>query len=279
MRIPYIHMVGAGNDYLYLDGIASPLPPGWETCVLQMCRPHFGVGGDGVIAMLPSLHCQLKMVMYNKDGTEGAMCGNGIRALARLAYDKGYAEGEEMTVETLSGVKKIRLRLDNGTFVGCTVFMGYATVGESVSLKQKDTLYSFCPVTVGNPHAVTFLESLDLDIGAITGRLGHDPAFPQGVNGEFATVMTPTHIKARVWERGSGETLSCGTGACAVVEAAYRQGLVSFGEKITVSFPGGDLTVTRLPHGGLLLYGGAEYIGEGVWYENSMECPLSWRGG
>lgn len=249
-------MHGIGNDYIYFDcmqkEIANP-----EQVSIKLSDRHFSVGGDGVILLCASEVADCKMRMFNADGSEGKMCGNGIRCVGKLAHDLGYVKGTTCTIETLSGIKTLEFTLDKqGKVASAKVDMGAAILdgekipstfkGESV-ISQPLTVggkeYKVTLVSMGNPHCVVFEDPDNLDIEKVGRLFESNPAFPERVNTEFIKVVGKNHLKMRVWERGSGETLACGTGACASAVAAVLNGLCDKCEEITVSLLGGDLKI------------------------------------
>lgn len=252
----FYKMHGIGNDYIYFDCMkGEPENPGELS--RRLSDRHFSIGGDGVILLCASEIADCKMRMFNADGSEGKMCGNGVRCLAKLAHDLGYVKETTCTVETLSGIKTLKLYVDaSGKVNSATVDMGPAILngreipsvfdGDRVvaqPLSVDGTNYDVTLVSMGNPHCVVFLEPRGLDIGKIGPGFENHPAFPDRINTEFIRLIGKNHLKMRVWERGSGETLACGTGACAAAVAACLNGLCDKGKEITVSLLGGDLTV------------------------------------
>ena len=249
-------MQGCGNDYIYIDcfrqQVADP-----AALAVRLSHRHKGIGGDGVILICPSEVADAKMRMFNLDGSEGAMCGNGVRCVAKYVYDRGGGGKKELRIETRSGIKTCRVREENGQAALVTVDMGEAifapaaipvnlpgerVVGRRVRVAGGE--YAITCVSMGNPHCVVFGGDPDgLDLAAIGPKFEHDPLFPQGVNTEFVQVVSPSTLKMRVWERGSGETMACGTGACASAAAAISNGYCPAGEDITVRLRGGELTI------------------------------------
>lgn len=251
-------MHGIGNDYIYLDCMRSELKNS-EELARRLSDRHYSIGGDGIILLCPSTVADVKMRMFNADGSEGRMCGNGIRCLGKLAYDLGYVKGKSCTVETLSGVKTLELFFDSkGTVCAAKVNMGSAILdGEKIPskfigkkivnqpLEIDGTVFNVTLVSMGNPHCVIFTEDLDnLNLEKLGKKFEYHSAFPERINTEFVNVVDKNRLKMRVWERGSGETFACGTGACAVAVAAVLNGFCDKGTEITVSLRGGDLTVT-----------------------------------
>lgn len=256
VKLKFTKMQGCGNDYLYFNcfeqEIISP-----ESLSVSLSDRHFGIGGDGVVLIFPSDVADAKMRMFNLDGSEGKMCGNAIRCVAKYLYDNGIVKKDEMAIETLSGIKKLKLYFQNGKVSSATVDMGPAVLKPSkipVNLDGDRVIsrpvridgveYKITCVSIGNPHCVVFVDNLDnLDIQKIGPMFEYNPLFPERVNVEFITVLNRATLKMRVWERGSGETWSCGTGACAAAVAAVLNGYCPMNEDITVRLKGGDLII------------------------------------
>lgn len=256
MKLKFTKMHGCGNDYIYVDcfeqEIADP-----QKLSIRLSRQHFGIGGDGLILICPSDTADAKMRIFNQDGSEGKMCGNGIRCVGKYLYDSGRVRKEELRVDTLSGVKTLRLTVSGGEVSSVTVDMGRAefspakipvrlpgesVVGQTVVIGGREEQVT-C-VSMGNPHCVVFCSEVDsLDLEQEGSRFEHDPLFPEGVNTEFVRRIDPHTLQMRVWERGSGETLACGTGACASVAAAVKNGLCPAGEPVRVLLRGGELNI------------------------------------
>lgn len=273
----FYKMHGIGNDYIYFDCMnGEPENPGGLSRTLS--DRHFSIGGDGVILLCRSDIADVKMRMFNTDGSEGKMCGNGIRCVGKLAHDLGYVKGETCTVETLSGVKKLELNIDSsGKVSAAKVDMGAAILeGEKIPstfkgekivsepLEVDGVTYKVTLVSMGNPHCVVFVDNPSiLNLEKLGPKFENHPAFPERVNTEFVRVIGKNRLRMRVWERGSGETLACGTGACASAVAAVLNGLCDRGEDITVSLLGGDLTINWTDET-VFMYGAATlaYIGE-----------------
>lgn len=249
-------MHGLGNDYIYFDcmheDIAEP-----EKLSVRLSDRHFGIGGDGIILLCPSKKADFKMRMFNADGSEGKMCGNGIRCLAKLAHDLGYVKGDSCSAETLSGIKKLRLFFDSKNKVNCvcvdmgapilsgreipSVFSGDKIVGQPLTVDGAE--YRVTLVNMGNPHCVVFCDPDKIDIEKLGPKFENNPAFPDRVNTEFVCVTGRNKLKMRVWERGSGETQACGTGACAAAVASVLNGYSDKNGEITVTLPGGELKI------------------------------------
>lgn len=250
MKIEFVKMQATGNDYIYIDCFKQNIGNPSELAVKMSVR-QFSVGSDGVILVMPSKIADGRMRMFNADGSEGKMCGNGIRCVAKFLYDEGYVKKDTLTVETASGVKAVKLDIKYGKCVGATVDMGYASFNpkdipvlfENEVIRQKIGDFEYTCVSMGNPHGVCFTEGIDnMDIQTPGNLLQNSPLFPQSVNAEFCEVDGES-LKMRVWERGSGETLACGTGACASVAAAVKTGRLPYGKEIKVSLKGGDLYI------------------------------------
>jgi diaminopimelate epimerase len=252
-RIRFTKMHGTGNDYVYVDATAGPVadPP---ALARRLSPRRTGVGSDGLILVCPSSVAACRMEMYNADGSRGEMCGNGIRCVAKFAWERGIARANPMTVETDCGVKTLVLTLAGDRVVAVTVDMGapilegpripVAAEGRVVDhpLGVDGQTYRVTCVSMGNPHCVIFQPGIDtLDLETIGPRIEHHPFFPRRVNTEFVEVAGPAELRMRVWERGSGETLACGTGACAVVVAGVLTG--RSGRRAVVHLRGGDLDV------------------------------------
>ena len=251
-------MHGAGNDYIYFDCMKSEIENPIELA-RRLSDRHFSIGGDGIILLCPSTIADVKMRMFNADGSEGKMCGNGIRCVGKLAHDLGYIKYSKCSVETLSGVKTLQLTVEkDGKVSNVMVDMGLPLLnGENIPstfkgeqivaepLEVDGEVYSVTLVNMGNPHCVVFVENPDsLNLENLGKKFENHPAFPERVNTEFVSVTGRNRIRMRVWERGSGETLACGTGACASAVAAVLNGFCGKNEEITVSLSGGDLAVT-----------------------------------
>ena len=252
----FTKMQGIGNDYVYVNCFTETVENPSETARLVSDR-HFGIGSDGLILIKPSDKADFEMEMYNLDGSRGAMCGNGIRCVAKYVYDYGLTDKTTITVDTLSGIKTLDLTVENGKVSLVRVNMGspvFDCARIPVALPQQQAVdqpvtvggkeYRFTAVSMGNPHAVVFVpEVKDLDLPVIGPGFEHHPLFPDRVNTEFIKVSGRNELTMRVWERGSGETLACGTGACAAAAAAIVNGLADEKEPVTVHLLGGDLSI------------------------------------
>ena len=238
----FTKMHGLGNDYVYINGFKEK-EQDWGEVSKAVSAPHFGVGSDGLIVILPSEKADFRMRMFNADGSEGEMCGNGIRCVGKYVYDHKMTDKKDITVETLAGVKKLRLTTDGEKVSAVEVDMGKAEVSEDVMMKVSAVRgYKGTPVNVGNPHVVIFVKDVDkVEIekdGPIIEKHKH---FPNRTNVEFVQVLNRHALKMRVWERGSGETLACGTGTCATVVACVLNGLTE--DEVTVKVLGGTINI------------------------------------
>ena len=324
--IQFIKMHGIGNDYIYLDCIANPMPSNIEQFARHASDRHTGIGGDGVVLILPSNIADCQMRMFNADGSEGRMCGNAIRCVGKYYYETYIIKTQnarhkmqdnceicimnyELSVETLSGIKHLTLHLNNNTVESVTVDMGIPSlqpsdipiltdtpfINQQISIEtQYDANAPYCPtvlggraqraegvnnsslltphssfkgaaVSMGNPHLILPIDDIDHyplhELGPLWER---HPLFPDRVNTEIVQQISPTHLRMRVWERGSGETLACGTGACAVVVAFTHLGRTQKNTPITVSLRGGDLTITYRNDNHVLMQGTATEVFRGT---------------
>ncbi|MBQ3866359.1 MAG: diaminopimelate epimerase, partial [Clostridia bacterium] len=274
-KVKFAKMHACGNDYVFLENFDGSITCPESLCV-GLCKPHYGIGADGVVLMEKSRIADVKMRSFNRDGTESAMAGNNARCVAKFLYDKGYVKSETVTLETGSGVHRLRLFLRDGKVNSVSVDMGRPVfdparipaafdgeriMGEELQVAgEKRRIWC---LSMGNPHCVTFCEELDaLDLSVLGPAFEYDPLFPERVNAEFVRVVDRHTLRARVWERSNGETLACGTGACAAVVAACEAGLCPKNEEITVKLRGGDLSV-RCTDGSVFLTGSAVMVFEG----------------
>ena len=260
----FTKMQGLGNDYLYFWG--EPEDP--AAVSRRLSDRHFGAGSDGIITISPSDIADFKMRIFNADGSEAKMCGNGIRCVGKYVYDKGYTDKTRLRVETLSGIRTLDLHLCGGRVKSVSVDMGRAGAGEDLTLTAGGEEIVCTPVDVGNPHAVIFTDTpQDARLTTLGPQIEKHPAFPDGVNVEFVEVLAKDRLRMRVWERGSGVTMACGTGACASVAAAVKKGFCRTEEDIAVVLDGGTLKIRISPDGGVTMTGPAEFVYEG-------ECDL-----
>ncbi|MCI9538358.1 MAG: diaminopimelate epimerase [Eubacterium sp.] len=276
MKFSFTKMHGTGNDYVYVDLFQQKLENQAEVAKVVSDR-HFGIGADGLICIAPSETADCRMIMYNADGSEGAMCGNGIRCVAKYVYDHGIVRKDHMSVETKSGIKQLELTVEDGKAVYVKVNMGEAVLkpseipvqagGEDYIARQIEAggkNYTVTCVSMGNPHCVVFTEGIDgIDLEKTGPLFENHPLFPDRINTEFVEVLDDHTLKMRVWERGSGETISCGTGTCAATVAAVLNGHCPRGEEIEVRIRGGALYDTYLENGEVLMKGPATEVFQG----------------
>lgn len=255
-KLYFTKMHGIGNDYIYFDmfnqEIADP-----NALSIKLSDRHTGVGGDGIILICPSDVADAKMRIFNADGSEAKMCGNGIRCVGKYLYDHKLSAKDEISVDTLSGIKQLKVAAEGGLAKSLRVDMGKAILnpkdipvlleGEQIIAQEIEidgNPYKITCVSMGNPHAVIFGDDPDkLDLPVIGPKFEKSPLFPDSVNTEFVQVVAPNELKMRVWERGSGETMACGTGACAVAVAAVINGYCQKESDIIIHLRGGDLII------------------------------------
>ncbi len=268
----FAKMQGCGNDYIYVNCFKETVENPRETAIKVSDR-HFGIGSDGLILIYPSKVADFKMVMYNADGSEGKMCGNGIRCVAKYVYDFGLTDKTELKIETLSGIKTLKLNIKDKKVdtvqvdMGSPIlvpeqipvnFEGEIMIDEPVSVNGLE--YHLTCVSMGNPHAVVFVDNIKiLNLEKIGPDFEQHPIFPDKVNTEFIHIIDKNTIEMRVWERGSGETLACGTGACASVVACVWNGLTA--DEVLVHLVGGDLKIKYdREKNTVLMTGPAEFV-------------------
>lgn len=275
--INFTKMHGAGNDYIYIDCFEQQIDdPG--ALSRRLSDRHFGVGGDGVILVCPSDVADAKMRMFNADGSEGRMCGNGIRCVGKFVYEKRGVKKPVLTIETLAGIKTLKMNAEDGEVSSITVDMqapglnpdSIPTVlpGENVIDRPiiiDGVTYNITCVSMGSPHAVIFCDEdvRTLELEKIGPKFEKNPIFPEGVNTEFINIIDKNTLRMRVWERGSGETLACGTGACASVVAATLNGYCEKNQQVNVVLLGGELTIEYTDET-VFMTGGAEFVFDGT---------------
>jgi diaminopimelate epimerase len=271
-------MHGLGNDFIFLDRFTTPESDyDYPQLARKLCQRKFGIGADGLILVLPSTIASARMRIFNSDGSEPEMCGNGIRCFARFIFDKGYVSSDFLTVETLAGIISLRLFFEGNQISAVRVDMGQPILKPQdipVNLSQEPVLgasleagglsLKFSAVSMGNPHCLIFWDELDtLDLAKLGPAIENHPLFPRKTNVEFIRVDSPREITLRVWERGAGPTLACGTGACA---AAVAAALNAFTERaVTVHLPGGDLQIEWGEDNHVYMTGPAVYTFRGIW--------------
>ncbi|MEE1530423.1 MAG: diaminopimelate epimerase [Clostridia bacterium] len=278
----FFKMQGLGNDYVYIDCINGKEPIDIKNLTNRLSNRHFGVGSDGLILLCKSKVADLKMRMFNSDGSEAQMCGNGIRCVAKLAYELGLICEEITTIETLSGIKTLKLNIVNGKVKTVEVDMG-APILEATKIpvsssakiedkkvkaevKVKNKKIELTCVSMGNPHAVTFVNNIkNFKVAEYGPILENADIFPEKANIEFVEVVDKNNIKMRVWERGSGETLACGTGACSSVVASRLNGYTD--RKVNVQLLGGNLEIEWKPNNHVHMTGPAVTVFKGEWID------------
>jgi len=275
----FTKMQGCGNDYVYVNCFVENIENPNEVAKIVSDR-HFGIGSDGLILIMPSDIADCRMRMFNWDGSESEMCGNGIRCVGKFVHDRGIVNKDTITVETLAGIKVLKLTLnDKNETVSLTVDMGEPILKaekipvvsdefpvKNLILKSCDKEFNFTCVSMGNPHAVTFIDNVDdFDIEKYGPVLEKDNHFPKRANIEFVEVIDKNHLKMRVWERGTGETLACGTGTCATVVASVLNEKTDRND-VDVKLLGGNLIITWSKEDGhVYMTGPAEFSFDGVW--------------
>lgn len=274
----FTKMHGIGNDYVYVNCFEETVSDP-ERLSVKLSDRHFGIGSDGLILICPSEKADFRMRMFNADGSEGIMCGNGTRCIGKYVYDHKMTDKTEITLETLGGIKNIKLYPENGLVKTAEVDMGEAILKPAdIPIAAEVDTYINKPITagdmnvnitavsMGNPHAVVFMDkdTVDaLDLEKIGPSFENHPLFPQRVNTEFIEVLSENTLKMRVWERGSGETWACGTGACAAAVAACLNGYCRRNSEITVKLKGGDLSIVWRDDGHVIMRGPAVTVFEG----------------
>lgn len=276
----FTKMHGAGNDYVYVDCFAEKVPADVAETARRMSDRHFGIGGDGLVLICPSERADARMRMFNADGSESEMCGNASRCVAKYLYDHGIAKKEELRLETGRGVLTLRVEVEKGKVERVRVNMAAPILKSSeipttlpgdppvrAPLEVAGRKLEVTCVSMGNPHCITFVDEITDDwVLGVGPKIEVHPAFPRKINAEFVQVISPREIRMRVWERGSGETLACGTGACASAVAAVLNGLCE--RKVLCHLPGGDLTLEWSESEGVVyMTGPAKEVFSGVWHE------------
>ena len=279
MKLTFTKMQGCANDYIYLDCRASGVPADISALAQKLSARHFSVGADGIICVCAPVTpgADGRMRMFNADGSEGRMCGNGIRCVAQWlrTHAPACADKPLLKLDTQSGLKTLRYQGDGRWQVEMGAYstlpadlpavnMGTdPLVGRTLTVNGTD--WTVTCINVGNPHCVTVVGDVDsLKLDEVGPAFEHHPNFPEQVNTEFVEVTDPTHLKMRVWERGSGETWACGTGACATAAALTELGICPRGEDIHIALRGGELVIRLLPGDQLLMTGPTETVYEGV---------------
>lgn len=261
----FVKMQGAGNDYVYVDCFRETVSdPG--TLAARLSDRHFGIGSDGLVLICPSEKADCRMRMFNADGSEGEMCGNAIRCVGKYVYEHGIAAKGRLTVETLAGIKTLELEIIGGKAIAATVDMGVPELTSKLpeGIFVEGRKQTFVGISMGNPHAVYFRKEIgELDLNAVGPEYENHTRFPDRVNSEFVQVLGRGHVRMRVWERGSGETMACGTGASACAAACMLMGYTD--DTVQVDLLGGTLTI-RWDRGGsghIFMTGPAEEVFRG----------------
>lgn len=279
MQLSFTKMQGCANDYIYLDCRAHGVPADIAALAQKLSARHFSIGSDGIICICApeTAGADATMRMFNADGSEGRMCGNGIRCVAQWLreHEPACAGKPELLIDTLSGLKRLRWQgggcwqVEMGRYSARAADLPAVNMGEGplvgVPLEAAGRTWSVTCISVGNPHCVTIVEDVDaLELEKLGPCFEKHPNFPEQVNTEFVQVDDPTHLKMRVWERGSGETWACGTGTCATVAALTEQGVCPRGEEIYVALRGGELTIRLREGNEILMTGPAVTVCEGT---------------
>lgn len=277
----FTKMHGLGNCYIYVNCFEENVPNPNE--LAKICaNVHFGLGADGLVLIMPSKTADFKMRIFNADGTEAEVSGNATRCVGKYVFEKGLTSQTSITIETLGGIKKIDLAIENGVVNEVTVDMGKFVIVPSkipISLEGDSVIhkpisvdgkeYRITGVSMGNPHAVVYVRNVEeLDIEEIGPKFESHELFPQRINTEFVQVIDRNVLKMRVWERGNGETWECGTGACATVVASVLNGLCDYDSEVTVILRAGELKVICKKDGTVILKGPAAFIYDGSLYDN-----------
>ena len=282
MKINFTKMQGCANDYIYVNCFDTIIKNPSKLAI-KMSKRHFSVGADGLVLICRSDVADAKMRMFNADGSEGKMCGNAIRCIGKYLYDKKIIRKTLVTIETLSGIKYLDLHVTNNKVDRVTVNMGKAVFDANkipVVCYEKEMVSAKCnilgvdylltSVSMGNPHSVIYLDEIkDLELDKIGPSFENNPIYPDKVNTEFVKVIDKNHLEMRVYERGSGETYACGTGACAVVASSIKNKICNFNEDVYVKLLGGTLIINIDNSYNVLMSGPAELVYEGVYeYED-----------
>lgn len=281
MSIRFTKMHGCGNDYIYVNCFNQIINDP-EKLAIEMSERHFSIGSDGLVLIMPSNVADARMRMFNADGSEGNMCGNAIRCIGKYLYDNQMVFKDVVTVETLSGIKTLHLVIgDDGKVTSVTVNMGIASfkpkdicldsneeyINKESIIKNKP--YNITAVSMGNPHCVIYVDSTKkLNLYKDGPFFENNPLFKNRVNTEFVKIIDRNYLEMRVWERGSGETFACGTGACAVCAASVKNGICDFNQDIYVDLLGGTLKIKVLDDYTIMMTGPAKMVYEGIYYED-----------
>lgn len=271
-RLKFTKMQGIGNDYIYIDGTKN-VPQDLPNLAVKLSDRHFGIGGDGIVVIAKSNVADFQMIMLNNDGSYAEMCGNASRCIGKYVYEKGLTNKKEVTLETKAGIKNLSLNISDGVVLSVTVNMGKAileptkiplnySTNMSVPIEVENKKYLATCVSMGNPHACIISSELYFDDFEKIGRkIENYYLFPKKTNVEFIKVIDRNNVEMRVWERGTGETLACGTGACASVVACVLQDLTD--RIVTVKLRGGNLLIEYKENGEVIMTGEAKFVFDG----------------
>lgn len=281
--IQFAKMHGAGNDYIYVNGFEQSIDDP-EVLAREVSDVHFGIGADGLVIILPSERADFRMRMFNADGSEAEMCGNATRCVGKYVYEMGLTASDCITLDTLGGIKTLHLHINNGVVESVTVDMGQPILRPSeipvasrdpkIKIAEREIInnkeYIITGISMGNPHAVIFVDEItDEQVLAEGPVLECADIFPRKANIEFAKILDRNNIAMRVWERGTGETWACGTGACATAVAAMLNGLTD--RTVTLHLRGGDLQIEWDKETDRVnMTGPAEWVCEGIFYRNKI---------
>ncbi len=280
-KLNFVKMHGCGNDFVVVDGFAEPLPEGMAEVAMRLCDRHFGIGADGVLALYPACGYDFEMRIFQPDGSEAEMCGNGIRCAAFYALRQGIVKGRDLRVKTKAGLirplvnedmtevrvdmgvprlaaAEIPCRLNGSVCAGAETVVGEAVIEQGLAVAGRE--FAVTAVSMGNPHAVIFIDEPveSYPVREYGPLIENDAAFPARANVEFAEVIDGGHIRVRVWERGCGETLACGTGSCATGVAAILTGRVK--DEVDIMLPGGTLHISWRPGESVFMTGAAKVV-------------------
>jgi len=257
----FTKMHGLGNDYLYVYG---EVPENIKDLSIKLSDRHFGAGSDGMIYISPSDKADFTMRIFNADGSEAKMCGNGVRCVGKYVYDKGYTDKKRLKIDTLSGIKYLSLEVVGGSVTSVSVDMGEGMLGEDLTLNVLDSTVKTTPVSTGNPHTIIFVDNAEAaPLTSYGPVIEHDDHYPDGVNVEFVEVLARNELRMRVWERGSGVTMACGTGACASAFASVKKNYCDYDTPIKVHLDGGTLLITITSEDKIIMQGPATFVYEG----------------
>ncbi|MFU0788510.1 diaminopimelate epimerase [Virgibacillus proomii] len=283
MQLPFTKMHGLGNNYIYIDFFTNQVEESkLSGLAKRVANVNTGIGSDGLIIIHPSKKADVGMRIFNKDGSEGLSCGNGLRCTAKYVYEQGIVSKKQFKIETKANIVEAEVKVTDGNVDLVTINMGepllnrqdvpmqgeinQQVISEPFIINDEELILT--AVSMGNPHAVFFVEKINnAQVEKLGPLIEKDPRFPLGVNVEFIEVISPTEVNFSVWERGSGITQACGTGACASVVAGVLNNYLTRDKEITVHLPGGDLLIKWDKDGNVWMTGGAEIIASGVYYE------------